>query len=532
MPVRIVRFAYCLFLGCVASLGQGPTAAESAPPKASFVVNVIATGKHGDSLEPELTRDDFQLLDNRVRVPIKSFSHKSANAARPLVLWLIVECPQKGSFGSSFFRGKSEHLTPALAKLPSQEAVGVAHWCADGSYNVDLFPTTDRDAPAASIQTVLSGQDVAMNDRSFTPALGGRGMRGSSVGQQHLAGNLSDQALSNLIMTAGDLSRLMAPGSLPVFVFLYGDDGGTDHEAARAILQDLYATTATVYLLNDGSVVEQASRSSDTRALQMYVIHFLSEKTGGRSADAWHNEYDKELGRILAELHSRYELGFDPSAMDGKQHDLQVQLTPQARARLGRVKFRYTSGYMASPPPEPAPDSRMAAALVQAIRSQTKYSEIVFDASGQALAPGALSHGAKPVAPVEAKNDVKNAAEREAGFRLYIGPQTLGWRKRLNGGLSASIGIAVAGITPENEVVSIQSTQLEAVQAVAEASSPTRKAVVMNIAFAIPDRATRIRFVVRDSESGRIGSFELPVDRIHGLAAGNLPAKPSTQRSN
>jgi hypothetical protein len=69
-------------------------------------------------------------------------------------------------------------------------------------------------------------------------------------------------------------------------------------------------------------------------------------------------------------------------------------------------------------------------------------------------------------------------------------------------------------------------------QSAAEAASPARKAVVMNIAFAIPDRATRIRFVVRDAGSGRIGSFELPVDRIHGLAAGNSAAKPSTQRSN
>lgn len=532
MPVRIVCFACCLFLGCVASLGQGTSVTESATSRASFVVNVIATGKHGEPLEPQLTRDDFELLDNRVHVPIQSFSHASANSGRPLVLWLIVQCSQKGSFGSAFLLGRSEHLTPALAKLPSQEAVGVAHWCDNGSYNVDLFPTADRQAPASSIQSVLGGQDVAINTGSATPALGGRGMRGSSAGQQYLGSSLGQQALSNLIMTVGDLSRLMTPDSLPVFVFLYGDAGGTDHETARAMLQDLYATTAPLYLLNDGSVVEQASRGSDTRALQMYFVHFLSEKTGGRAAEAWHNDYDRELERIVAELHGRYELGFEPAVLDGKQHDLQVRLTPQARARLGRVKLRYTSGYMASPPPEPAPDSRMAAALVQAIRSQSNYSEIVFDASGQALAPGALSRGTKPVAPADAKNDVKNAAERDAGFRLYIGPQTLGWRKRLSGGLSATIGIAVAGITPENEVVSVQSTQLEAAQSVAEASSPTRKAIVMNIAFAIPDRATRIRFVVRDSESGRIGSFELPVDRIHGLASSNAPAKASAQRSN
>jgi hypothetical protein len=539
MPVRIVCFACCLFLGCVASLGQGTSATESATSSASFVVNVIATGKHGDPLEPELTREDFQLLDNRVRVPIESFSHVSGNSARPLVLWLIVECPQRGpgydakAFGSGFLLGKSELLTPALGKLAAQETVGVAHWCDNGSYNVDLFPTADRDAPASSIQNVLSGQDVAINTGSSAPAPGGRGLRGSSAGQQYLGSNLGQQALSNLIMSVGDLSRLMTPGSLPVLVFLYGDAGGTDQETARAMLQDVFAASATVYLLNNGAVIEQASRSSDTRAMQMYFVHFLSEKTGGRAAEAWHNDYDRELERIVAEIRSRYELGFEPAAMDSKQHDLQVRLTPQARARLGRVKLRYTSGYVASPPPEPAPDSRMAAALVQAIRSQSNYSEIVFDASGQALAPGALSHATKPVAPVDAKNDLKNAAtERGAGFRLYIGPQTLGWRKRLNGALSATIGIAVAGITPENEVVSVQSTQLEAAQSVAEASSPTRKAVVMNIAFAIPDRATRIRFVVRDSESGRIGSFELPVDRIHGLASSNAPAKASAQRSN
>jgi hypothetical protein len=425
MPSGIARFACCLFLGGVASLGRGTSATESVPSKTSFVVNVIATDKHSAPLETELTRDDFQLLDNRVRVPIASFAHASGSPARPLVFWLIVECPQKGpgydakSFGSGFLLGKSEHLTPALEKLPPQETVGVAHWCDNGSYNVDLFPTADRNAPAATIQSVLSGNDVAINAGSAAPAPGGRGMRGSSAGQQYLGSSLGQQALSNMILSVGDLSGLMTPGSLPVLVFLYGDAGGTDHETARAMLQDLYANSATVYLLNNGAVVEEASRSSDTRALQMYFVHFLSEKTAGRAADAWHNDYDRELERIVAELHSRYELGFEPAAMDGKQHDLQVRLTPQARARLGRVKLRYTAGYMASPPPEPAPDSRMAAALVQAIRSQSNYSEIVFDASGQVLAPGALSRTTKPVAPVDAKTDVNNAApERDAGSRL------------------------------------------------------------------------------------------------------------------
>jgi hypothetical protein len=40
------------------------------------------------------------------------------------------------------------------------------------------------------------------------------------------------------------------------------------------------------------------------------------------------------------------------------------------------------------------------------------------------------------------------------------------------------------------------------------------KGLVLNLSYAVPADADRVRFVLRDSATGRLGSFELPVKRI------------------
>src|SRR5579871_2048991 len=46
------------------------------------------------TLATELKRDDFHVFDNGKEMPISSFDVGAERTARPIALWLVVQCPQ------------------------------------------------------------------------------------------------------------------------------------------------------------------------------------------------------------------------------------------------------------------------------------------------------------------------------------------------------------------------------------------------------------------------------------------------------
>jgi len=558
MPVKNPLRCCFIALNCLLSLtashravAQETASSHSVPPGTPFAVDVVVSSKHGKSIEQPLTRDDFELLDGKTALPIASVAH--GDSTRPLTLWFIVQCPLTApgydwnTLGSGFFRGHSESLTAGLKDLDAKATVAVAHWCDNGEFQVDLFPTSDRDAPAASIQSTLTSPPVAIGSAASSQGPSGRGVRGASAGSAYLGSGTAQDALAALIGNIGDLTRLMAPGSVPVLIFIYGDHGGTDIPSVARLLQKVESASAIVYLLNNGAVPPDASRDSETRTLQMYYIHYLGDKTGGRAVEAFHGDYAKELAQIIAELSNRYELGFTPSALDGKQHELRVRLIARARSRLGPVNLRYGSSYIAAPSLEASPVSRMEAELVKALRSQEAYTGIPFDASGripapQALASQARNQGKAATVKIASAADEKSAIPAEnCVFRLYVDPKSLSWRKQLKtatsgevqGLLTASIGIAIASLSAQKTVLSTQSGTLEAHRTeagyAADQAAKAPNSVLLNIEFPLPREAASIRFVLRDATSGQIGSFELPADRIPGFSPPLSPAKAAVR---
>jgi len=45
-------------------------------------------------------------------------------------------------------------------------------------------------------------------------------------------------------------------------------------------------------------------------------------------------------------LHFRYELGFIPPTIDGKRHELKVELTKEAKKEHKRVRLRFRPEYI------------------------------------------------------------------------------------------------------------------------------------------------------------------------------------------
>ena len=49
---------------------------------------------------------------------------------------------------------------------------------------------------------------------------------------------------------------------------------------------------------------------------------------------------------IVTQLHFRYDLGFIPTAIDGKRHELKVELTKEAKKKHGGVRVICRTEYI------------------------------------------------------------------------------------------------------------------------------------------------------------------------------------------
>jgi hypothetical protein len=289
-------------------------------------------------------------------------------------------------------------------------------------------------------------------------------------------------------------------------IFLYGDRSGMHHDQAEDMLDQPLGPLPIVYGINNGAVSIQRLPVTD-KYTQMFVAHFLADRTGGRVLSSVRGNYAGDLEQILAELHGRYEIGFVPPAAIGKRYALKVKLSEEGRKKTKSVELSFAPELVAAAPDPEAPEIEMAATLVEAIRSGSAYTEIAFDASGSYQGGGLV-----------------------AQFRVYIDPDSLSWKTMEDCGRKATVSVIVGGESADSKVIDYQAKEFEAMQTKAEQAGATRKAVILSIDYEVPAEAVRIRVVTRDAASGRLGSFELPAKRIHGVA-GSRPAVQSEPKT-
>jgi hypothetical protein len=76
------------------------------------------------------------------------------------------------------------------------------------------------------------------------------------------------------------------------------------------------------------------------------IMHYMAKHTGGQYFSAPPSGYAAALDTILMQLHFRYELGFIPPMIDGKCHELSVELTKEAKAEHKGVRLKYRPEYI------------------------------------------------------------------------------------------------------------------------------------------------------------------------------------------
>jgi hypothetical protein len=283
------------------------------------LVDVMALGSADGHPVGKLTRDDFQVSDNGHRVAIKTFD--SGSAARPLVLWFLVQCSMKDwdAQGSGLFRGHIDLFEPALKDLDKQDTVAVAHWCDNGDAAVDLKPTPNLSELTRTLEQVLTlVVDLPSHNRPGELAL--------------------QKALQHIV----DATRESAPEAVPVVIFLYGDYSAMSKSEADHLIDELLRTSAIVFGIRD----RQSPQIPSFWTAQGAVAKYIADQTGGQYLIETPETYAEGLKEILQQLHFRYELGFRPKSLDGKRHKLRVTLWGTAKDQNKSLRLRYRTAYV------------------------------------------------------------------------------------------------------------------------------------------------------------------------------------------
>ena len=241
-----------------------------------------------------------------------------------MIVWLVAICNEKGKIGGSAeYSGKEGLFRPALDQLDKRDLVGIAHWCDNGEAKIDLPPTEDRDSPIRVLARVIKPISFRAGTR-----------------QSNFSGEESFRKLTRLLIQ--DAYR-RNPQPLPVIVFLDGDHTGQPPQELDELLDDFLKTSGIIFGIKDSHYPSVPELGNGERS---EILHYLANQTGGQYPTASPSDYATALELILVQLHFRYELGFIPPAIDGKRHEVRVELSTEAKEAHRGVHLNFRPKYI------------------------------------------------------------------------------------------------------------------------------------------------------------------------------------------
>jgi Ca-activated chloride channel family protein len=293
-------------LGMSVALGaQQPTFRSGTQTVPIYITVTDAAGR----LVPNLTKDDFTVLDNGVPQEITVFD----NTVRPITSVVMLDTSGSMTLNLDLMKAAAEQFVIRL--LPEDKAMV-------GAFNnkvefADVGFTNDRDDLIHAIRELDFGN----------------------------ATRLWDAAAMSLQQLEG------VEGRRVVVLFTDGDDQGSSTSQGK-VIDKARADEVMFYAIGLESVYMSAP-GQRTRTRPAGGLRRVADETGGGYFELKKTE---ELGpaftRVAQELHSQYLLGFTPKNLDGKVHKLEV------RAKDPNNKARARRSYVATAVTQPASDGK------------------------------------------------------------------------------------------------------------------------------------------------------------------------------
>lgn len=302
-----------------------------------------------------LTQDAFQILDNGAPQRINYFSYRQRS--RPLALMLVIDVDIPYYRPEFYSEVLAAALRSSLSRLKPDDAVGVMvqstlrhDELATPEGYVLLQPlTTDRE------QVVAALEKLAIWVRTRPADFGIPGFPKNDAALQTVAS----------LLAATEASQRSSQSSRTVVVYIGPNIFGTDHVMSFDHgMKQLADSGATVFGVDTGGKgLEYAISKAATISTPMMnpitrtrAIEHASRVTGGEIVEVVGSDYGAALSRVLGDLEARYSLGFVPRVIDGKQHRIEVRVTPPgATGRADKLIVHARQGYLASDVPPMLP---------------------------------------------------------------------------------------------------------------------------------------------------------------------------------
>jgi Ca-activated chloride channel homolog len=283
-----------LFCGGFTAFAQQPTFRIDTRTVALYATVTDAQKR----LVPDLTQEDFEILDNDKSQPVDLF----INEIQPITVVVMLDTSASMTGNLKLLEQAAEQFLIRL--LPKDKGMV-------GAFNdkIEFFPATfthDRDRLISALRELDFGNPTRLYD-----------------------------AIS------ASMDRLFKiDGRRVVLVFTDGDDTGS-REGLSSVLDRARENEVMVYAIGLRSDYFNGSRQ--VRSKPDSGLKRLAEETGGGYFEL---EKTAELAptftRVAQELHSQYVLGFTPTLLDGKVHRLTV------RAKKPGMIVRARRSYLAS----------------------------------------------------------------------------------------------------------------------------------------------------------------------------------------
>jgi Ca-activated chloride channel family protein len=320
MPGRALATAIVFCLAAIVSAGQGPIRSG-----ARTVAVYTTVTESGGRLVPDLTRDDFEIYDNGKLQKITVF----ASDVQPITVVMLLD--RSGSVRSNF----------TLVEAAAEQFV-------------------ERLMPGDKARIGSFATRVQVDPRDFTAD------KGELIGI--LRTELQPEGPTPLwnAVSVGITALLHQDGRRVILVFTDGVDRPMNDSSHNVSLKDamkraeqedvmVYAIglTGQTPFFGGGMGGRRGGfgrggygRGAPTDRNQEpdKGLAEISAQTGGGYFELTSaNDLAKTFGRVVDELHRQYALGFEPIALDGKTHKLEVRVKRAgmiARARRSYVASR------------------------------------------------------------------------------------------------------------------------------------------------------------------------------------------------
>ncbi|MEP7363208.1 MAG: VWA domain-containing protein [Acidobacteriota bacterium] len=294
---------------------QAPAPAEPSAEPATFtagvsIVRVDAQVVDGRRVVGDLTKEDFEILDQGASRPIEYFGRE----AEPLHLVLLLDV--SGSM-RKLLDQMAAASKQALAQLKAGDSVAVFAFGRTSVVKVDF--TSDMGDAAAAVGAARFEKEVGAGTL-LNPAI----VEAAQYIRDKSAGKPGRRAL--IVLTDNDSVNYQAP----------------DQQALEALYA---ADTVLNAIVIPGAKPPDAKKSSFANPdFSPADVFKLARESGGEVIEA--GKSGEGLREMIERIRTRYSLHYRaPDATTPGFHKIEVRLAPAARARFKKAEVRARAGY-------------------------------------------------------------------------------------------------------------------------------------------------------------------------------------------